>query len=142
MEKYLEVLLQVSGKNLEAKAVNPLIRIYDEKLKDLRIVEVRSDGKVFRASICDIDNRSCELINEDTLICSRQLKFNVYNPYPHTANNGDHLIHVRLHKKLMEITVEDSGTPSDGAINIRTIDTHVAGGFRKNRWPKNKSEAF
>lgn len=142
-EKYLQVLLQVSGKNLVAKSTNPLIRMYDEKLKNLKIEEVRSDGKIFRASVCDIDNRNHELLNKDTLICSRQIKFNVYNPFPHDANNGEHFIHVRLHKKLMGIVVEDAGTPFDGGIIIRTIDTHVAGNSRKNRWPKDRNfEAF
>lgn len=138
-EKYLEVLVEIKGKNLQAKAVNPLIQIYDERLKSLKIREVRSDGKIFRASVCDIDNRNHELLNKDTLICSRQIKFNIFNPFPHSANNGDHLIHARLHKKLMEITVEDAGTPIDAGMTIRTTDTHVAGNFRKGRWPKDRN---
>lgn len=138
-EKYLEVLLQVSGKNLDARSTNPLIRIYDEKLKNLKIEEVRSDGKIFKASVCDIDNRNHELLNKGTLICSRQIKFNVYNPFPHSANNLEHFIHVMLHKNLMNIMVEDVGTPNDGAIIIKTIDTHVAGGFKKGRWPRDRN---
>ena len=137
-EKYLEVLLQVSGKNLVAEKVNPLICQYDEKLKNLKVEEQRSDGKIFRASVCDIDNRNHELLNKDTLICSRQIKWNIFNPFPHNANNYEHYIHVMLHKKLMDIKIEDIETRDDRAITIRTIDSHVAGNFRKGRWPKDR----
>lgn len=137
-EKYLEVLLQVSGKNLVAKSTNPLIRMYDEKLKNLKIKEVRSDGKIFRASVCDIDNRNHELLNKNTLICSRQIKFNIHNPFPHSTNNQEHMIYVCLHRVLMGIKVEDVGTPDNGGITIRTVDSHVAGNSRKGRWPKDR----
>ena len=135
-EKYLEVLLQVSGKNLIAEKVNPLICQYDKKLKNLKVEEQRSDGKVFKAAVCNVDNRQHELLDKNNLICSRQIKWNIFDPYPHNANNSEHFIHVRLHKRLMEITVKIE--TSEGEIIVQTTDTHVFGNSRNKRWPRDR----
>lgn len=141
-EKYLEVLLKVSGKNLVAGSTNPLIRQFDERLKNLSIEEERSDGKIFRASVCDVDNRLHELIDKNTLILSRQVKFDVYNPYPHNTNNAEHSIHVRLHRALMKLKVETEGSYAEEKITVEATDSHVAGGFKKGRWPRGELELF
>lgn len=140
-EKYLEVLVKVSGNNLDARNVNPLIRRYDERLKNLIIEEERNDGKKFRASVCDLDNRLHELIDKNTLILSRQLKFDVYNPYPHD-NNGEHSIHVQIHKALLKMKIETEGTYSEEKIAIEAIGTHVAGNVKEGRWPRSALELF
>ena len=141
-EKYLDILIQVSGKNLDARHTNPLIRQFDERLKNLSFDSAKSDGKIFKASVCDLDNRLHELIDKDTLILSRQLKFNCFNPYPHDGNNGEHSIHVRLHKAVMEITVDSGGSYSDEGMTIKAMDTVVAGDFKKGRWPRGKLGLF
>jgi len=135
-EKYLEVLLQVSGKNLIAEKVNPLICQYDEKLKNLKVEEQRSDGKVFKAAVCNVDDRQHELLDKDTLICSRKIKFNIFNPYPHSTNNAEHHIYVCLHKALMELAVKRE-TPKEKII-VHTLDTHADGDFKKGRWPRDR----
>ena len=137
-EKYLEVLIQVSGKNLTPEATNPLIRRYDERLKNLVVEEERNDGKIFKASVCDVDARRHELIDKNTLILSRQVKFNVYHPLPHDPNNNEHSIHVRLHKALMEMKVDSGGSYAEEGMRIKTIDSHVAGDFKKGRWPRDE----
>lgn len=136
-EKYLEVLLRVSGKNLIPKAINPLIREYDDLLRHVVVEEERKNGKMFRASVCAVDERQHELLDKNTLICSRKIKFNIFDPYPHNANNSEHHIHVRLHQRLMKIEVI-RGTSYCGEVTIQTTDTHVAGGSRNKRWPRDK----
>jgi len=132
-EKYLEVLLQVSGKDLDARIVNPLLKEYDDLLKECRIAEERNDGKIFTASVNIIDDRKHELLDKDTLICSRKIKFNIFNPYPHTANNAEHYIYALIHRALMELAVKHE-TPKEKIV-IRTIDTSGTGDFKKGRWP-------
>ena len=132
-EKYVDVLLQVSGKNLDAKIINPLLIQYDDLLKDCKISEERSDGKIFKASVNVVDDRQHELLDKNTLILSRKVKFNIHNPLPHSMNNAEHYIYVKLHRALMEITVK-LDTP-EGEIVVRTRDTHVFGNSRNKRWP-------
>ncbi|MCK4859735.1 MAG: hypothetical protein KAS87_04145 [Candidatus Omnitrophica bacterium] len=131
-------MIQVSGKNLTPEATNPLIRRYDERLKNLVVEEERNDGKIFKASVCDVDARRHELIDKNTLILSRQVKFDVYNPFPHDTNNNEHSIHVRIHKALMEMKVEAGGSYADKRMTIEAIDSHVAGDFKKGRWPRDR----
>ncbi len=136
-EKYLEVLIQVSGKNLTPEATNPLIRRYDERLKNLVVEEERNDGKIFKASVCDVDARRHELIDKNTLILSRQVKFNVFHPYPH-KDNAEHFIHAQIHKALIEMKVETVGSYAEEQITIKAIDSHVAGDFKRGRWPRDR----
>ena len=136
-EKYLEVLLQVSGKNLDAKVINPLLMQYDDLLKNCKISEQRSDGKTFTARVDHIDDRQHELLDKNTLICSRKIKWNIHDPYPHSHNNHAHFIHVLLHKRLMEIKVE-SQSPHCGEVMVQTVDTHTPGGSRSKRWPRDR----
>jgi len=132
-EKYLDVLLQVKGKDLDSRAVNPLLRQYDYLLKELKVVEERVNGRAFTASVNVIDERKHELLDKNTLILSRKVKFNIHNPYPHTMNNQEHYIYVRLHKAVMEIAVKHE--TSGEKIVIRTVDTNADGGFKRGRWP-------
>jgi len=132
-EKYLEILLQVSGRNLDARVINPLLVQYDDLLQNLKISEQRADGKIFTASVNTVDDRKHELLDKNTLICSRRIKFNIHNPYPHSHNNLEHSIHVLLHKAVMKIEVKLD--TSEGEIIVRTIDTHTSGGSRNKRWP-------
>jgi len=132
-EKYLDILVQVNGGNLDARVVNPLLRQYDDLLKECKISEERSDGKIFTASVNSVDDRQHELLDENTLFCSRKIKFNIHNPYPHSTNNAEHHIYVCLHKALMELAVKRE-TPKEKII-VRTLDTHTSGGSRNKRWP-------
>lgn len=137
-EKYLDILLQIKGKNLDARDVNPLLTEYDNHLENCKISEERSDGKFFTAVVNIIDDRQHELLDKNTLICSRKIKFNIFNPYPHTQNNQEHHIYVLLHRALMQIAVKLE--TSEKKIIVRTIDTHSAGDFKKGRWPLSEAE--
>lgn len=132
-ERYLEVLLQVSGKDLDARIVNPLLQKYDYALKELKVVEERRDGKAFTASVDHIDDRKHELLDKNTLILSRKIKFNIHNPYPHGQDNVEHKIYVSLHKKVMQLAVKHETDKEK--IVIRTVDTNTDGGFKRGRWP-------
>lgn len=134
-EKYVDILIKIKGKNLDAKVVNPLIQRFDAELKDLKVKEQRSDGKTFIASVNLIDNRRHELLDKDTLILSRQVKWNIYNPYPHTFDNLEHKIHVCLHQAMMKIEVRKE-TGHGEEIVIKAIDSHVPGSMREGRWPR------
>ena len=138
-EKYLEVLLQVSGKKIEPITTNRVIGRYDEKLKNLKIEEQRSDGKIFKASVCVVDERKHELIDKNTLLLSRQIKFNIFDPYPHNANNSAHYIYVQLHRALMGIIVKEE-TSDYGEIVIRTIDSSQRGDYKKGKWPRDQRD--
>jgi hypothetical protein len=137
-EKYLDVLLQVSGKNLDARIVNPLLGEYDSLLKELKVVEERANGKIFKASVNVIDDRKHELLDKNTLICSRKIKFNICNPYPHTMNNQEHYIYVLLHRAIMQLAVKRE--THGEKIVIRTVDTNADGGFKKGRWPMTEAD--
>jgi len=137
-EKYLDILVQVKGKNLDARRVNPLLVQYDDLLKNCKISEERSDGKFFTAVVNVVDDRQHELLDKNTLICSRKIKFNIHNPYPRSTNNSEHHIYVCLHKALMELAVKRE-TPKEKII-VRTLDTHVAGNFKKGRWPVSEAD--
>jgi len=133
-EKYLEVLLQVKGKDLDSRIVNPLLVQYDDSLKNCKISEQRADGKFFKAAVDHIAERRHELIDENTLILSRKIKFNIFNPSPHSQNNLEHHIYVLLHKALMQLAIKEG--ESKEKIVIHTLDTNADGGFKKGRWPR------
>lgn len=137
-EKYLDVLLQVKGKDLDARVVNPLLRQYDYSLKECKIVEERANGKAFTASVDHIDERKHELLDKNTLILSRKIKFNIHNPYPHGQDNVEHKIYVLLHRAVMEIAVKHE--TSEEKIVIRTVDTNADGGFKRGRWPLSETD--
>jgi len=137
-EKYLDVLLEVKGKDLDARSVNPLLHEYDDSLKECKISEQRADGKIFTASVDHIADRQHELLDENTLICSRKIKFNIHNPYPHSQNNLEHYIYVCLHKALMQLAVKQG--ESEEKIIIHTLDTNADGGFKKGRWPTDEAD--
>lgn len=137
-EKYLDILVQVKGKDLDARRVNPLLREYDNLLKECKISEERSDGKFFKASVNTIDDRKHELLDKNTLICSRKVKFNILNPFPHSQNNAEHKIHVCLHNALMQLAIK-RGTLEEEIV-IHTLDTCGTGGFKKGRWPMSEAD--
>jgi len=138
-EKYLEVLIQVKGKNLRPASTNVVIDHYDEELKNLKISEERSDGKLFKASVNVVDERKHELVDKNTLLLSRQIKFNVFNPSPRNANNGAHYIYVKLHQALMSIVIKEV-TPDCDEIVIRTIDSSQSGDYKKRKWPQDRRD--
>jgi hypothetical protein len=137
-EQYVFILLRVTGKNLDAREVNPLLKHYNELLRQCKIEEQRADGKKFMVWVDNIDEFQHEILDKNTLICSRQIKFEIRDPFPHSSNNYGHDTHVRIHEALMKIRVENEKTYSQRII-IETVETRFPYDFKKGRWPIDKN---
>lgn len=132
-EQYVFILLRVTGKNLDAREVNPLLNKYNQLVENCRIEEQRTDGKIFKVWVDHIDEFQHELLDRNTLICSRQVKLEIRDPLPHTANNPQHSTQVKIHEALMKIKVETE------KIFIETTETRFPNDFKKGRWPIDKN---
>jgi hypothetical protein len=133
LEQYVFVCLRVTGKKLDAREVNPLLEKYNKLLEEVRIEERRNDGKKFMVWASNIDEFQHELIDRNTLICSRQIKFEIRDPLPRSANNAAHHTQVKINEALMKIKVET------GRIAIETTETRFPNDFKKGRWPMEKN---
>lgn len=136
-ELYMFVCMRVRGKNLDAREVNPLLREYNTLLRQLKVEEQRNDGKIFKAWVQEIDEFEHQILDKETLLCSIQVRWNIFDPLPHGANNYAHSICVKLHEALMAIVV-DNGKTNSKKIVIKTMDTHIPGNTRTGRWPREK----
>lgn len=144
---YMSIALRVEGKNLDPRATNPLLVRYNELLRKTKIEERRADGKTIKAWIQNIDNYQHELVDKDTLLCSRRIRWTILNPIssPYSRSqpqaNYLHALHVKLHQALMKISVE-GGKGYYKKIVIQTVNTHVPGDTRTGRWPEEKENLF
>ena len=133
---YIFVLLRVTGKNLKAEETNTIIDYHTSRLRELKIVEERKDGKIFKAWVTNIDEFNHELLDKNTLICSRRVRFEIRDPLPHPDNN-DHSVRVKIHKALTDLRIHHN-PDSIGEIIIETVSTHVPGNMKEGRWPKDR----
>lgn len=139
-DMYMFVCLRVKGRNLDARTVNPLLVEYNTLLREMKIEEKRDDGKIFKARVQSLDEYQHEILDKDTLLCSRQIRWNVidpiYNPYSPSSPrpNSAHNIHARLHEAVMKIRVQEGKYSKK--IVIETVNTHVPGNTRTGRWPE------
>lgn len=133
---YINICLRISGNNLEAKKTNSVIDDYNTQLENLKIEEVREDGKKFKCWVVGVDEFRHELLSKDVLICSRRVRFEVRSPYPHPDNhmNG---IQAKIHKYLMDLRIHHEPNTRDEII-IQTTGTHIAGNTRTGRWPRDR----
>lgn len=132
-EQYVFILLRVTGKSLDAREVNPLLEKYNKLLEEVRIEELRDDGKKFMVWVSNIDEFQHEILDKNTLICSRQVKLEIRDPLPHSANNAAHFTQVKINEALMKVKLET------GRINIETIETRFPNDFKKGKWPRDKN---
>lgn len=135
-ELYINICLKVSGKNLEAKKVNPIIDYHTSCLKELKIAEQKENGKFFKAWVVGCDEFNHELLDKNTLICSRRIRFEIRDPYPH-GDNHMNFVHAKVHKGLMDLRIHHAPDSRD-EILIETINTHIAGNSRSGRWPRSE----
>ena len=137
---YMFVCLRVKGRKLDARTVNPLLVEYNKLLRETKIEEKRDDGKTFKAGVQSIDEYQHEVLDKDTLLCSRQIRWNVidpkYDPYSPSSPrpNSAHNIHARLHEAVMKIRVQEGKYSKK--IVIETVGTHIPGNTRTGRWPR------
>lgn len=130
LDLYINVCLKVTGRDLEAETANPIINQYNRKLRDCRLEEKRDDGKFFKCWVVDIDDFKHELLAKDVLICSRRVRFEIRDPYPHEDNRMNY-VQAKVHKLLMGLKVGDSGK-----IVAETMGTNISGNTRTGRWPR------
>ena len=134
-EQYIEVCLKVTGRNLDAKFVNPIIRRYNSILSEC-LIEEEENGKIFKAWVADVSDFKHELLDKNVLVCSRQVKFEIRDSF---IQGGDrtHQAQVKLHDVLMGIKIDDNPSCS-GNIIIETTNTHISGNMREGRWPRDQ----
>lgn len=140
-ELYIYVLLKArtTGKILKPKIVNHSLNEYNAQLKNLRVEEARRDGKTFKFWVTEIDEKRHEALDEKTLICSRKVKLEIRNPLPHSADNYNHRIGVRIHHHLMQLRVEHFQAEKEKIV-VETISTHIGEGERTGRWPHDQRD--
>ena len=134
-EQYILIRSEVQGKRkLEPAEVNPLLRLYREKLQNF-IIEEKSDDKMFKCWTQTVDEFCGELLDEKTLLFSHQLKLNIYDNLLTTYDNYAHSIQVKLGEALEKIILDNGKTYSQKIV-IRMTGIRFAGGSRSaGRWP-------
>ena len=139
-EIYISVRGEVRGKHkLVPDEVNPLLQQHRKLLEQFKIEKTENDGKLsLKCWTQDVDEYNGELLDEKTLLFSHKLKINIFSPHPHTHNNYQHSLQVKIAQGLQEIRLENGGIYS-AKIVIVTTGIKFSGGERTaGRWPTEK----
>lgn len=138
-ELYMDVLFRVRGKNLDARnidcvsRVNPFLREFREKLKDIKI-----DKPGIQAHVESVDDFLFDLVDTTTLLCSQKLKWLFVerrDPINHEANK-DHNANLLIVEVLRDISLEHGKYSTKLIAEI--MDFHFTGNVKRGRWPRDR----